>query len=285
MQKCDKRRKIFPSGAAKALSIPRNACAQAMKYIVVLLGVFAALEAHAANLADTVERVSPSVVGVGTAFPPRRPIGDRPPRRMLGTGFVVRSKGKSFVITNAHVVALELEAGLGEHIAVYPGRGRDIDQRVAKIVEYDEIHDLAVLSYEGDVIAPVTLAPRGAARPGESVAFTGFPIGAVLGLYPTTHAGIISAVTPIVRSVDQSRELSALQLRRMRNVYNVYQLDAIAYPGNSGSAVYLAESGSVIGVMNSVFVKESKETLLSKPSGIAYAIPVAFVHDLLDAIP
>ncbi|MCW8974852.1 MAG: serine protease, partial [Sedimenticola sp.] len=34
-------------------------------------------------------------------------------------------------------------------------------------------------------------------------------------------------------------------------------------------------------VLNSVFVKESKETLLERPSGISYAIPVRYVHALL----
>jgi hypothetical protein len=37
----------------------------------------------------------------------------------------------------------------------------------------------------------------------------------------------------------------------------------------------------VIGVVNSVFVKETKEAVLEKPSGITYAIPVSFVRALL----
>ncbi|MCW8949129.1 MAG: S1C family serine protease, partial [Sedimenticola sp.] len=60
-----------------------------------------------------------------------------------------------------------------------------------------------------------------------------------------------------------------------------YQLDGTAYPGNSGSPVYDSQSGRVVGVLNSVFVKESKETLLERPSGISYAIPVRYVHALL----
>jgi S1-C subfamily serine protease len=70
----------------------------------------------------------------------------------------------------------------------------------------------------------------------------------------------------------------------MRNPFDVYQLDAIAYPGNSGSAVYRASTGEVIGVMNSVFVKESRESLLSAPSGIAYAIPVRHLRALLEGL-
>jgi len=36
----------------------------------------------------------------------------------------------------------------------------------------------------------------------------------------------------------------------------------------------------VIGVINSVFVKESKETILQQPSGITYAIPIGYAEDL-----
>jgi S1-C subfamily serine protease len=67
----------------------------------------------------------------------------------------------------------------------------------------------------------------------------------------------------------------------MRNPYVVYQLDMVAYPGNSGSPVYDVDTGKVIGVVNSVFVKGTKESVLEKPSGISYAIPVKYVHDLL----
>lgn len=118
-------------------------------------------------------------------------------------------------------------------------------------------------------------------REGEEYAFSGFPIGMVLGLYPVTHRGIVSAITPIIIPSTSSDRLSAKQIKRMRNPYTVFQLDAIAYPGNSGSPLYDTASGRVVGVINSVFVKESKETMLSSPSGISYAIPAEHVVRLL----
>lgn len=105
----------------------------------------------------------------------------------------------------------------------------------------------------------------------------------VLGLYPVTHSGIISTITPIVIPSNNSKSLTARQIQRMRNRFEVYQLDGTAYPGNSGSPVYDAHSGKVVGVLNSVFVKGTKETLLERPSGISYAIPVRYVHELLKA--
>ena len=70
-------------------------------------------------------------------------------------------------------------------------------------------------------------------------------------------------------------------IKRLRDPYDVFQLDATAYPGNSGSPLYIPETGEVVGVINKVFVKESKEAVLEKPSGITYAIPVRYVKELL----
>ena len=64
-------------------------------------------------------------------------------------------------------------------------------------------------------------------------------------------------------------------------MFRVYQLDATAYPGNSGSPLYDPASGEVLGVMNMVFVKSTKENVLSDPSGISYAIPVEYLQRLL----
>ncbi|HJY76993.1 MAG TPA: S1C family serine protease, partial [Burkholderiales bacterium] len=63
--------------------------------------------------------------------------------------------------------------------------------------------------------------------------------------------------------------------------FAVFQLDATAYPGNSGSPVYHPESGAVIGIVNSVFVKATREAALAQPSGITYAIPARQLIELL----
>jgi S1-C subfamily serine protease len=61
----------------------------------------------------------------------------------------------------------------------------------------------------------------------------------------------------------------------------VFQLDGTAYPGNSGSPVYRPDSGEVIAVVNSAFIKGTKESVLKQPSGISYAIPVSKLKQLL----
>lgn len=62
----------------------------------------------------------------------------------------------------------------------------------------------------------------------------------------------------------------------------MFQLDAVAYPGNSGSPLYDGETGEVIGVINAVFVKGAKENALKDPTGITYAIPSRYVRTLIE---
>ena len=66
--------------------------------------------------------------------------------------------------------------------------------------------------------------------------------------------------------------------------YRIFQLDGIAYPGNSGSPLWFPEDGKVYGVVNAVYVKGSKEAALSRPSGISYAIPSDYVIKLLQKV-
>lgn len=62
----------------------------------------------------------------------------------------------------------------------------------------------------------------------------------------------------------------------------MFQLDAIAYPGSSGSPVYDPDSGKVIGIVNSALVKGTKEAALAHPSGITYAIPADKLRQLME---
>ena len=141
---------------------------------------------------------------------------------------------------------------------------------------------MALLSISGDPLPTMTLGDSGKVREGELYAFTGFPIGVVLGLHPVTARGIISAITPVAMPQMASGELTDTVIARLRHPFDVFQLDATAYPGNSGSPLYNPETGEVIGIVNMVFVKESKETVLQKPSGISYAIPIKYAEHLLD---
>lgn len=251
-----------------------------MRRIVVALFVLLLVAAaRAATLPDVIDRVRPSVVGVGTAYPPRQPNRKGDPVTYRGTGFVV-GNGR-LIVTNAHVIPDQLDTDNNESIAVFSGRGTSTVVHSAKVVLTDSVHDLALLEIEAGPLPALEIGDSDSVREGQEVAFTGFPIGIVLGLYPVTHRGIVAAITPLARPMENARSLDATQLERLRNPFDAFQLDAIAYPGNSGSPLYVPSTGRVVGVINSVFVKESKESVLQKPSGISYAIPSRFVERLL----
>lgn len=227
-----------------------------------------------ANLVDTVRLIKPSVVGVGVYTPT-----GQPKNQLYGTGFVIGDG--TYVVTNSHVIAKELDESLLQKLAVFTGKGSAARVKLATLIATDKEHDIAILKVEGQPHPAFKLAKNNFLPEGSAIAFTGFPIGAVLGLYPVTHQGIIAAVTPTIIPVDDSRQISIAMLKRLRDPYLVYQLDATAYPGNSGSAMYDVKTGEVIGIINKVFVQQSKETVISKPSGITYAIPVKYLHKLL----
>jgi serine protease Do len=245
--------------------------------LVLLLGAAAAPALHAATLPDVIDKVRPSVVAIGTYQP-----SGSPRQRFSGTGFVVDNG--HLVVTNHHVVPEKLDAQRNEQLAVFSGRGRKARFHAAKVLATDAVHDLALL-YISTPLPALRLAEDQTVREGTEVAFTGFPIGMALGLYPVTHRGIVSAISPMAPPQLGAKVLTATMIRAMRDPYDVLQLDATAYPGNSGSPVYEQNTGKVVGVINSVLVKSGKEAAIEKPSGISYAIPVQFIRTLLKQAP
>ena len=175
----------------------------------------------------------------------------------------------------------ELNHELLQKIAVFVGSGRTAQVRTAEVIASSKEHDLAILKIEGKPLPAMTLAKDALVDEGQSIAFTGFPIGAVLGLYPATHRGIVAAVTPRITPIENGVKLTPKMLKSLRDPFMVYQLDATAYPGNSGSALYNSETGEVVGIINSVFIQGDKEAAITKPSGITYAIPVKYLWQLL----
>ncbi len=227
------------------------------------------------KLPQIVQQIKPSIVAVGTFMPKRAP------RALFrGTGFVVGDG--TLVATNAHVIPNELATEALEKIAVFIKRNNREEMYFATLLNKDNIHDVALLKISKGRLPALQLDAKTPVLDGERYAFTGYPIGMVLGLYPATHEGIVSAITPIAIPMIKSRQLDARLVKKLRRPYHVYQMDAIAYPGNSGSPLYQPQTGRVVGIINSVFVKESREKILSHPSGISYAIPIVYLQNLLN---
>lgn len=239
------------------------------------LSYFLCCQLQAATLPVTIKKIKPAVVGIGIYTPT-----GQPKNILRGSGFAVGNG--HYVITNDHVLPMILNEELNQEMAVFVGSGRTATVRTAEIIDRSKTYDLAILKISGPKLPTMELAEAEYLEEGHSIAFTGFPIGRVLGIYPVTHRGIISSVTPVVVPVENASKISIQMLKRMRDPYMVYQLDAVAYPGNSGSALYQAENGKVIGVINKVFVQATKEAVITQPSGITYAIPVRYVREILD---
>ena len=254
--------------------------AHPLRFLRVLLAATLLLPGRspsADNTVATIERVKGSVVAVGTFERTRVPAF-----QFRATGFAVGDG--SLIATNAHALPATLDSERREMLAVViPAAGRDPQIREAREVAVDTGTDLAVLKINGQPLPALKIGNFDSVKEGQSVLFTGFPIGGVLGMFAATHRGMVAAITPIAIPPPMAANLDPRIVRRLTTgAFPVLQLDATAYPGNSGSPVYHPESGAVIGIVNSVFVKGTRETAFSQPSGITYAIPARKLIELLD---
>jgi S1-C subfamily serine protease len=165
-------------------------------------------------------------------------------RGSAGTGFVI---AEDRVVTNAHVVA-----GVDTPIVELPG----VAAREGRIVYFDPIDDLAVIAVDdlGADVLPVsaTLAA------GDAAAVQGYPYGGPFTMVP---AGVESVGTANVPDVyDDSW-----------NPREIYALDAVVRPGNSGGPL-LTDDGAVAGV---VFARAENDESLGYAMTMAELTPVA----------
>jgi S1-C subfamily serine protease len=245
-----------------------------------VLLVLAAGPAKCSARSDTIDRVKRSVVAVGTFMRGRTPAFE-----FRGTGFAVGNG--TTIATNAHVLPAVLNVEGNETLAILlPAAARESPQvRTAHRLVVEPGTDLALLKLSGEPLPPLKLRADGV-REGQDVLMTGFPIGAVLGPYAATHRGMISSITPIATPQGTAAQLNAAVVRRLASgTFPVFQLDATAYPGNSGSPIYDPITGEVLGIVNMVLVKSTKEAVLSQPSGITYAVPANHLEALLRNAP
>lgn len=235
------------------------------------------LNAWGGGIVDLLPRIKPSVVGIGSLHPTRNPR-----LRLAGTGFVVGDGLQ--IVTNAHVPPRMLDVEHKETLAVVIRSGDQVEIRSAEPVATDEEHDLMLLRVAGTPLPALVLGDSDKAREGQTLYFTGYPLGAILGLYPATHRAGLAAIAPVFSPPAGAKGLTGKLIRRAQEPFLMFQLDATAYPGNSGSPLYDPETGQVLGIVNSVFVKGAKENALSNPSGISYAIPARYIRMLVNGV-
>ncbi|WP_317205151.1 serine protease [Janthinobacterium sp.] len=243
--------------------------------ILLCLGLAGVSGAAAADqLARVIEGIKPSIVGIASFQKTRNPA-----LAFIGTGFVV-GDGLT-VLTAAHVIPKSLDSDNKEVLGILVGHGDAAEFRPGSVSGMDREHDLARLSINGSALPALRLGDSATVQEGQTMAFTGFPLGMVLGLHHVTHRATISAITPLAMPSLNAQRLDARLLGPLQKpMYSIFQLDATAYPGSSGSPLYDPDTGLVYGVINMVYVKGLKESAVSAPSGITYAIPGNFIRQL-----
>jgi S1-C subfamily serine protease len=241
-----------------------------------------------ADVPELIAAARPSVLPIGRYDP----LGS-PRFAFRGTAFVV-GDGRH-LITNSHVLSADGSAGgavIEAPAGAAPGTGWAVQRPLAdgaaewrrvEPVQRDATHDLALLRLvDGAPLPALPLAPEARLREGLAVLIIGFPIAGVLGFQPVTHRGMVSSIAAAALPVANAERLGARAIANLRrNDFEVVQLDATAYPGNSGGPVLDAATGEVVAVINMVLVRGSRESALRYPSGISYAIPARWIAPLL----
>ncbi len=167
-----------------------------------------------------------------------------------GSGFVA---APGLVVTNAHVVA-----GIPSPLVQV---GTSV--KTTRVVYFDPAFDLAVLRVSG-LTAPVLRLDPGTVDRGVQAAVLGYPDG---GPFTVDGAGVMALFEA------QGRDIYGHAL----TVRNVYELNALVRPGNSGGPLVLPD-GRVVGV---VFSRSTVDAnvgyALTSPdvlSRLAQAVPV-----------
>lgn len=244
-----------------------------------LLGSAIALTAPAlaARMTEVIASAKGSVCAVGTFNPL-----DSPRFAFRGSGFFVEDGTK--VVTCWHVLpepTSDIRGNRGGLAVQLTAGDGSLEVREAELLSSQRQHDLAVLKVKGSPVRPLSLSSVPPAEGLEAV-LIGYPIGGVLGFRQVSHRGIVASIVASALPSATSRQLNEGAVLRLREgSFELLQLDATAYPGNSGGPLLDADTGQVVGVVNMVLLKGNRESALSQPTGISYAVPVRYLAELL----
>jgi serine protease Do len=243
------------------------------------LGPAGSIPAAHAGLPDVVERIKPSVVAVGTFQRTRNPAFV-----FRATGFVVGDG--TLIATAAHALPENLQSDALETIMIFarlPGESEP-QRRTATAVASDKVHDVALLRITGAPLPPVTFGNPGAVRDGQGIAFTGFPLGNSLGFHPVTLRGIVASQPPIALPSATAGQLDEKAIRGVRaGAFVLFQLDTAVYPGHSGSPLYDADTGQVVGIVDAS-LRTAKDAALGPGTGITFAVPAQYLQELIRSV-
>lgn len=225
-----------------------------------------------------------------------------------GSGVVYSDDG--YIVTNAHVVTLDGEAGDDARIRVKLSDGTIYD---GDLVGYDPYADLAVVKIDAEGLTPIAFADSDNLNVGD----TTVAIGAPLDLASTVTSGVVSALNRGI-SVgsalipndsgsdenqgeqgddggngfpwdfefglpgEQGQEQSQGATSGGTVTLPVIQTDASINPGNSGGAL-LNANGELIGI-NVAIASTATSGETAGSVGLGFAIPANLVSRVVDSL-
>jgi S1-C subfamily serine protease len=210
------------------------------------------------SLADTVEKVLPSVVNIKVTSVGFGPFGATE-RQGEGSGVIIARDGT--ILTNHHVVEGAVE------VKVEFASGRD--PLTGTVVGSDADHDVAVVKVEADDLDPLEVGRSADLRLGQTVVALGYPLS--LG-GPTITQGIVSGL-------DRSIDVGDPSAGSSESLEGVLQTDAAINPGNSGGPL-VDTSGRLVGINTAAASPGSAENI-GFATSIDEVLPV--VEDILES--
>ena len=165
-----------------------------------------------------------------------------------GSGVIVNADG--YIVTNYHVV----DGAKTVQVTLHNGNSYK-----AKIVGGDNANDIAVLKINAKKLSVATLGDSSNVAVGDLAVAIGNPLGQLGG----------TATTGIVSALDRSLTIDGRTL-------NLMQTDAAINPGNSGGGLFNG-AGELIGIVDA-------KTSATEVEGLAFAIPINEVKDIIDSL-
>lgn len=210
------------------------------------------VEEKSQSLADVIENVTKSVVGISKLKNTGNSILSKSNESQLGlgTGVIVSTKG--FILSNQHLTGEKYSKC---YVTLEDGRNFD-----GTVVWSDVDLDLSIVKISAKDLPAVTLADSNTIRVGESVYAIGNPIG--FEFRRTVTSGIISAKNRTIK-LEEGENLSYMT--------DLIQTDATINPGNSGGPL-IYPNGEVIGI-NTVKITTAE--------GIGFAVPINVVKQVI----
>lgn len=228
--------------------------AKRTEYITNSAQTVESIEENSKNIADIIEDVTKSVVGISKLKNNRASIFSKNTEEELGMGTGVIVTDNGYILSNSHVTGEKYSTC---YVTLENGYTYD-----GTVMWSDTDLDLSITKINAKNLKYVTLGDSENVRVGETVYAIGNPIG--FEFRRTVTSGIISAKNRTIK-IENQENASYMS--------DLIQTDATINPGNSGGPLILS-NGKVIGI-NTVKI--------SSAEGIGFAVPIDIVKTIINS--